>query len=179
MNMKPASERNVEIKAKIGSDEEFQKRIDIAKNLTSSIGELIIQRDVFFKSQSGRLKLRYLQPPSKSQLLYYDRPDLEGPKLSQYDKIEVDEPEKLEKILATTNGIIGIVKKERLLFMHQTTRIHLDKVEGLGNYLEFEVGLSVEQTVEEGQKIAKEMMETFQINEKDLIVGAYLDKLNK
>lgn len=53
--------RNIEIKARVGSDEEFQKRIDIAKKLTESEGETIPQHDVFFNATKGRLKLRYLK----------------------------------------------------------------------------------------------------------------------
>ncbi|XP_061387749.1 uncharacterized protein LOC133322808, partial [Musca vetustissima] len=120
----PADERNIEIKARVGSDEEFTRRVEIARKLTESDGETIVHRDVFFNSQSGRLKLRYLQPPAKSQLVYYDRPDVAGPKLSKYNKIEVDEPEVLEKILTLSNGAKGIVAKTRYLFMYGRTRIH-------------------------------------------------------
>jgi len=71
----------------------------------------------------------------------------------------------------------ALLKKERWLFMHNTTRIHLDKVEGLGNYLEFEVGLKPEQTLEEGQEIAENLMKIFELERKNLVVGAYMDKL--
>lgn len=173
----PADERNIEIKARVGSDEEFAKRVEIAKSLTNSAGETIVQRDVFFNSQSGRLKLRYLQPPAKSQLVYYDRPDVAGPKLSKFNKIEVDEPEVLEKILSQSNGSKGIVAKTRYLFMYERTRIHLDKVENLGNFMEFEVCLLPEQTIEEGQKVADKLIKEFGIKEEDLMTGAYFDEL--
>ncbi|XP_013100726.2 uncharacterized protein LOC106082645 [Stomoxys calcitrans] len=173
----PADERNIEIKARVGSDEEFTKRVEIAKTLTKSNGEVIVQRDVFFNSQSGRLKLRYLQPPARSQLVYYDRPDVAGPKLSKFNKIEVDEPEVLEKILTQSNGAKGIVAKTRYLFMYERTRIHLDKVEQLGNFMEFEVCLLPEQTIEEGQAVADKLMKEFGIQEADLMTGAYFDEI--
>lgn len=173
----PADERNIEIKARVGSDDEFDKRIEIAKTLTKSSGEVIVQRDVFFNSQSGRLKLRYLQPPARSQLVYYDRPDVAGPKLSKFNKIEVDEPEVLEKILTQSNGAKGIVAKTRYLFMYERTRIHLDKVENLGNFMEFEVCLLPEQSVEEGQAVADKLIKEFGIQEGDLMTGAYFDEL--
>lgn len=53
--------RNTEIKCRIGSDEEFQKKIEIAKNLTSNNGTILKQDDVFFNCNSGRLKLRYTE----------------------------------------------------------------------------------------------------------------------
>lgn len=55
----PENKRNIEIKARIANDAEFQKRVQIAKNLTNTDGELIPQHDVFFNVTNGRLKLRY------------------------------------------------------------------------------------------------------------------------
>ncbi|EDX16486.1 GD24582 [Drosophila simulans] len=92
----PADQRNVEVKARIpGGSEGFEQRLILARNLSGSQdAQLIEQRDVFFESPlGGRLKLRYLQAPSRSQLVYYDRPDVAGPKLSKFNKTEVDEPE--------------------------------------------------------------------------------------
>lgn len=50
--------RNIEIKARIPDAEEFQKRICIAKRLTNNDGQILKQRDVFYKVSNGRLKLR-------------------------------------------------------------------------------------------------------------------------
>lgn len=115
----------------------------------------------------------------KSELIQYFRPDQGGPKLSTYHKIDLDEPELMEKILAESIGIRGEVRKTRHLFMHDQTRIHLDDVEGLGYFLEFEVVLRSEQSLEDGTAIANELMKVFEIEEKDLIEGAYMDKLEK
>lgn len=50
--------RNIEIKARIADDDEFRKRVDIAKQLTKTEGQILKQRDVFYKVPAGRLKLR-------------------------------------------------------------------------------------------------------------------------
>jgi len=174
-------QRNVEIKARIpGGVEEFQRRLDVAKKLTGTGGELIVQRDVFFNSpQGGRLKLRYLEAPARSQLVHYDRPDVAGPKLSKYNKIDVDEPAVLEKILRQSNGTLGVLAKRRLLFIHEQTRIHMDDVQDLGHFMEFEVCLRPEQTLEEGQAIAEQLSQTFNIAPADLMTGSYFDALTK
>lgn len=176
--MEIPSERNIEIKARINSASDFERKIKIAKDLTQQTGEIIKQHDVFFNAKSGRLKLRYLEN-TKSQLIHYDRPDIAGPKLSKYNKVEVDEPDVMQKILADSVGIKGVVKKVRQLFLHKQTRIHLDQVENLGNFLEFEVCLKPEQTLNEGQQIAEGMMKIFEIADKDLMTFAYLDELMK
>lgn len=56
--MAEETKRNIEIKARIGSNEEFQRRIDIAKELTKTDGEILPQHDTFFNVPNGRLKLR-------------------------------------------------------------------------------------------------------------------------
>ncbi|XP_058826276.1 uncharacterized protein LOC131686125 [Topomyia yanbarensis] len=170
--------RNIEIKASVPSEEAFRRKVEIAGQLTGSSGEVIKQHDVFFNAQKGRLKLRYLET-KKSELIQYFRPDVGGPKLSTFHKIDLDEPKLMETVLAESVGIKGEVRKRRHLFLHQQTRIHLDDVEGLGYFLEFEVCLNPDQTVDDGTRVANEMMKLFEIDEKDLIEGAYMDKLLK
>lgn len=52
------TKRNVEIKARVSDDNEFQNRIAIASDLTKSDGEILKQHDIFYKVTNGRLKLR-------------------------------------------------------------------------------------------------------------------------
>ena len=46
----------------------------------------------------------------------------------------------IEQILSNAYGILGIVKKVRLLYLAGQTRIHVDEVTGLGSFMELEVG---------------------------------------
>lgn len=110
-------------------------------------------------------------------LVQYNRPDVKGPKLSEFNILETDDPKMLHKILEQSVGVLGEVKKQRWLFMHEQTRIHLDKVDNLGTFLEFEVCLRPEQTVDDGKIIADKLMEVFLIRPDDLMAGAYLDEL--
>ncbi len=54
------AKRNIEIKARITDGKEFERKIEIAKTLTTNYS-VIKQRDVFFNVTNGRLKLRYLE----------------------------------------------------------------------------------------------------------------------
>lgn len=56
-----AESRNIEIKARLGNDEQFERRVQIARKLTSTEGKLIEQHDVFYNVTQGRLKLRFLK----------------------------------------------------------------------------------------------------------------------
>uniref|UniRef100_A0A0M3IMU9 CYTH domain-containing protein n=1 Tax=Ascaris lumbricoides TaxID=6252 RepID=A0A0M3IMU9_ASCLU len=74
-------------------------------------------------------------------------------------------------------GILGEVKKKRILFTYEQTRIHLDEVEGLGSFMELEVCLRDDQTLEEGQSVVEEIMQKLGIKRSQLVSGAYMDAL--
>jgi adenylate cyclase class IV len=57
------------------------------------------------------------------------------------------------------------------------TRIHLDQVEGLGDFLELEVTLKDGQTEAEGTAIAHDLMARLGVQPQQLLEGAYLDLL--
>lgn len=52
------TKRNIEIKARIADYEGYKERIEIAKKLTNTNGEILKQHDIFYKVPKGRLKLR-------------------------------------------------------------------------------------------------------------------------
>lgn len=45
----------------------------------------------------------------------------------------------MDRILSSALGVVGIVKKTRHVFIVGRTRIHIDNVENLGNFIELEV----------------------------------------
>ena len=57
------------------------------------------------------------------------------------------------------------------------TRVHLDRVEGLGHFLELEVVLSEDETAPSGMLVARKLMAEFGIEPAQLIEGAYIDLL--
>lgn len=79
-------------------------------------------------------------------------------------------------------GIRGQVEKERIVFLtgNGQTRIHLDRVRGLSStsiFIELEVVLRDDQTLEQGQAIAQELCQQLSIEDKDHIKCAYIDLL--
>jgi predicted adenylyl cyclase CyaB len=165
--------RNIEIKARVTNPEAMRNR---AAALSGTLPEIIMQEDTFFHSPRGRLKLRVLSS-EPAQLISYDRPGLNGPKLSNYHIYETSDPEILKTILSISLGIRGLVRKERHLYRIGQTRIHLDDVTGLGHFLELEVVLRPDQSEADGEIIARDLMAKLNIREQDLIEGAYIDLL--
>ncbi|CAL1546082.1 unnamed protein product [Lymnaea stagnalis] len=167
--------RNVEIKARVSDLDSLKKRAQI---LSDKVGTLIEQEDTFFHVEHGRLKLRSIKGAC-GVLIQYDRPDQQGPKLSSYNMVEVDDVDNMKTVLSAALGIMGTVRKTRLLVMLGQTRIHLDDVEGLGHFMELEVILEDGQTTEYGQHIAEGVMEALEISQADLLDCAYMDMILK
>lgn len=164
---------NIEIKARACNFADLRRR---AEALSDTPAQVIPQEDTFFNSTRGRLKLRQLAP-DHGQLVYYERTDASGPKRSNYSICETRDPETLKNILGLALGVRGVVRKTRTLYLVGQTRVHLDEVEGLGEFMELEVVLRPGQPDSEGQDIARDLMTRLGVAENDLLEGAYMDLL--
>lgn len=105
-------------------------------------------------------------------------------------------------MLSQANGILGIIKKTRQVYIVGQTRIHIDCVDDLGDFVELEVCniflhhktltkqsifndvliqviLQEAQNLQTGQRIANELMQELFITKDELIAEAYIDLLNK
>lgn len=166
---------NIEIKARIRDLPAIKSR---AEQLSDAPVEVIPQEDIFFNVPQGRLKLRVLAP-DRGQLIYYTRPDQEGPKRSEYHIAHTADPENLRRVLELAYGIRGVVRKTRYLYLVGQTRVHLDDVEGLGQFMELEVVMREGQGDAEGQAIAEGLMAGLGVERGDLLEGAYMDLIEK
>ncbi len=165
---------NVEIKARV---RDYAALLARAQELADGPPVLMIrQEDTFFRVPAGRLKLRVIDG-GRGELIVYRRADEAGPKASEYDIAPVADPARLRAVLAAALGEVGVVRKERTLCLVGQTRVHLDRVEGLGDYMELEVVLRTGQSVEDGRRVADELMRQLGVNAADLVTGAYTDLL--
>lgn len=165
--------RNIEIKANI---RDLDSLVSEVTRIVDSEPVKIDQDDTFFHCPDGRLKLRELTA-NKGELILYHRPNVSGPKISTYVISQTSEPGKMREILSAVLGVAGRVRKRRLLYLCGSTRIHIDDVESLGNFVELEVVLENSDTVESGQLIAEELMTRLGIQSSDLVEGAYVDMI--
>jgi predicted adenylyl cyclase CyaB len=163
--------RNIEIKAGIVDRRAVEKQV---ASLADSGPEEIRQRDVFFRTLCGRLKLRIFHA-RRGELIYYERADRRGPKLSTYVRVETNCPSAVQAALSKACGVRGVVEKRRRVYLAGRTRIHLDDVVGLGAFLELEVVLSARENPRQGRKVAERLMRRLGISKKNLVDCAYLD----
>jgi predicted adenylyl cyclase CyaB len=167
--------RNVEIKARVDDMERTRR---LAANAADRGPETITQRDTFFEVEVGRLKLREFSD-SEGELIYYRRPDSVGPKESQYERTPVSNAPALLDLFSKRLGVLGCVRKRRLVYWVERTRIHLDGVEGLGNFLELEVVLNEQEPYEAAVREVEMLMDRLEIETATLVSDAYIDLLHR
>jgi len=101
-------------------------------------GELFLRQiDTYFDCQHGRLKLRVIDD-GQAELIWYDRSDEARSRASDYLVVPVSNANELREALAAAMGIRIEVRKRRNVLLWHNVRIHLDEVEGLGSFVEFE-----------------------------------------
>ena len=166
--------RNVEIKARIESVETLMSR---AAALADQGPTEIVQDDTFFVCPRGRLKLRAFSATS-GQLIFYRRPDQAGPKESFFLISPTASPDTLREALTLAYGRAGRVRKQRTLYLAGRTRIHLDRVEDLGHFLELEVVMAEGEPAEAGVAVAHDLLAKLGVAPSQLVERAYVDLLN-
>jgi predicted adenylyl cyclase CyaB len=165
--------RNIEIKAHVADLTALTAR---AAALADAGPVEIRQDDTFFACERGRLKLRAFSSED-GELIFYRRTDQPGPKQSFYVRTPTASPDSLREALTLAYGQVGRVRKRRILFMAGRTRIHLDEVEGLGSFLELEVVLRDDESLDAGVREAEDLMTRLNVQPSQLIDRAYVDLL--
>jgi adenylate cyclase class IV len=164
---------NVEIKASIPSVDALLPK---AAALADGAVQVLDQDDTFFRVASGRLKLRQFGDRS-AELIHYHRPDTAAAKVSDYLRVPVSDPDGLRAVLHRGCGTLGRVHKRRWLLLAGQTRIHLDRVQDLGDFMELEVVLRPDQSPAQGRDLAERLMLELGLGAAPRVAGAYLDLL--
>lgn len=167
---------NIEIKARC-ADASFIRNYLFQHN--ADFKGTDFQTDTYFNVNYGRLKLR--QGNIENSLIYYNRENKAGPKLSEVTLFKVkEESELLKKALTQANGIKVQVKKKREIYFIANVKFHIDEVEGLGNFVEIEaIDIDGSIGIEFINSQCNFYMQELQINEDDLLTMSYSDLLMK
>jgi adenylate cyclase class IV len=170
--------RNIEVKLRINSVQALLPRVLALAELNDRTPQLIEQDDCFYGVPHGRLKLRRLvqaPAPATAELIHYQRPNEAAARTSDYVRVPVPDPEALHEALTRALGVTGRVRKQRWLVLAGATRIHLDRVEGLGDFLELEVVLREGQPEQQGHAQAQGLLKALGLDQEPLLAGSYLD----
>jgi homotetrameric cytidine deaminase len=169
----PAARRNIEVKAR---DADPGRTLELALALGAEDRGEISQRDTYFARARGRLKLRE-QEPGETELIQYRRDDADEPRTSHYRRVAAGAAGGLREALDEAYGTLVVVEKRRRLLVWEEVRIHLDEVEGLGQFVELEaVAPADSKLAGEHEKVAR-LREELRIEDGALVAASYSDLL--
>jgi adenylate cyclase class 2 len=168
-----SARRNIELKAR---DTSPQRSLECCRALGAEDHGELWQRDTYFTVAHGGLKLRE-QRPGTAHLIQYERPDRAEQRESRYRLVEVDDGAVALAALGTALGVVGVVVKRRRLFLWRGVRIHLDDVESLGTFIEFEAVASPASDLEREHALLDELRSVFAIAPQQLVGSGYLNQL--
>lgn len=166
-----APHRNIELKAR---DPDRARSLATCERLGARRERTLRQSDTYFFVSHGRLKLRE-ESGSTPQLIAYDRPDCTDERESSYRIVEVGAADELLSMLSSTLGVRAVVTKERRLYLWEGIRIHLDDVEGLGTFVEFEAVAHPGSDLSREERQVRRLRSAFSLTEENLVASSYCD----
>lgn len=124
---------NVEFKARIDGIDAMRAKL---RTLNPKELGLDHQRDIYFEVPEGRLKLR--EGGIEQSLIYYRRSNEASTRDSHVVYAVVQNTAELRSVLTAALPVLGMVEKDREIYYIGDTKIHLDRVEEHGFFLEVE-----------------------------------------
>ncbi|HUP21090.1 MAG TPA: class IV adenylate cyclase [Gemmatimonadota bacterium] len=125
---------NLELKARVDDPAALRERV---RGTGAALQGTEEQVDRYFRVPAGRLKLRE-STLDGAHLIFYVRPE-DGPvRRARFHRLPVEAAEPLAETLSAMLGAESVVEKTREVWWHDDVRIHLDRVAGLGDFLELE-----------------------------------------
>lgn len=156
---------NLELKIAIESISKLEESlVEIGADLKGVLN----QKDIYYKVDNGLLKLRLEN--GEASLIKYSRDEKKKDRWSNYFVLKL-EGEEVENYFNDFFQIETIVSKKRKLYIYKDTRIHLDLVEGLGEFLELET--VVIESKEKAKQFFDEIVRLLKLNTSNQIKTSY------
>lgn len=164
---------NIEIKARCKNPDSIRRVLNQHNAIFKGQDNQI---DTYFNCSYGRLKLR--EGNIEHHLIHYDREENAGPKKSIVTLYRPQPDSTLKEILTKSLGILVVVDKKREIYYIDNVKFHIDRVEGLGSFVEIE---AIDSTGDIGEAKLRSQCEKyislFSIQSSDLIKLSYSDML--
>lgn len=163
--------QNIEIKAPLRDRNRVEAKLAAlgARRLWT-----LRQRDTFFGVEKGWLKVREVEGRPGELISYRRSTEDAGPRTSEYDVIVVGDAGACLRLLGRVLPVEKVVAKERTLWIYEHTRVHLDRVEKLGDFIELETvveGTSLGEARAESERVA----DTLGLRPEEYIAVPYRD----
>ena len=165
--------KNYEIKTSIDNYSATKNIVLKLSGKNKIIRKKEIQKDIYYRIPQGRLKLRIINNKSGT-LILYNRNESKKLRVSNYILTNTKDFSNLHLTLSKLFPVLVIVEKVREIFLLENIRIHLDKVNNLGEFLEFEV---VFNSFDKAKKQMMFLIDYFELNKRKFIKKSYSDLL--
>jgi len=163
---------NLEIKARCPDPERVRS---VLRSKNARFAGTDHQIDTYFRVHEGRLKLR--EGNIENALVYYQRPNQDGPKTSDVLLHKVEPNSALKDILTKSLGVLAVVDKQREIYYVDNVKIHIDAVQGLGNFVEIEAAGDELSNRERLRRQCEDFMRLFGVAPSDLLTHSYSDMI--
>lgn len=130
------------------------------------------QVDTYFCVPSGRLKIR--EGRIENSLIHYQRTDSAYARRSNVELMLLPRRNSVRAILAGALGVLAVVDKRREIYFVGNVKIHLDRVRGLGTFLEVEA-MTRTGDVKKVRDQASKFQKLFNIPADDIVPQSYSD----
>jgi len=158
---------------------EFKARLRNEKRIRAALKQLKArfigtdhQVDTYFRVPRGRLKVR--RGDIENALIFYERPNARRARPSRVRMIELAPGNRVKAILAAAVGVLAVVDKRREIYFAGNVKIHLDRVHGLGRFVEVEA-ISHSGRVRRIREQARNFQKLFGITSADIVAESYSD----
>jgi len=164
--------RNIEFKA---IDPDPARSASACLALGAADEGFLRQTDTYFEVHHGHLKLR--EEDERAWLIYYERCPEAIARESRYFLLDVSDPVVMKDALAAALGVRIAVKKVRRLFLVRNVRIHLDRVVGLGDFIEIEAVAQSDSDLTDEHSFVRELQEALGIASSQIVEWGYAERL--
>ena len=167
--------RNLEIKATVASLAAC--RVRLRRLHGAAPHAMLRQTDWYFDVPRGRMKLREIVTgrARTSELIVYERPDTPSARTSRFVRLPAEECAATRRLLTGMFGVSVCVRKQREVWLYENARIHLDRVAGLGPFVEIEV--VVTEGMPQAHRVMAALRDALGIEPRDLVGLSYSDLL--
>ena len=130
------------------------------------------QVDTYFHVPAGRLKIR--EGRIENFLIHYQRTDSAHARRSHVELMLLPRRNSVRGILSGALGVLTVVDKRREIYFVGNVKIHLDRVRGLGTFLEVEA-MTRSGDIKKVRAQAVKFQKLFNITAKDIVLQSYSD----
>lgn len=163
--------KNFEFKARVENILPYEAQL---RRLNPRYVGLDEQRDTYFQTAKGRLKLR--EGNIENALIQYERPDVAGAKASDIVLYPHEPHSALKTILTKQLGIKVVVEKKRKIYFIENVKFHFDVVEQLGQFIEVEaMDSDGSRSLEELKAQCQHYFQFFKLQEEMTVEQSYSD----